>query len=384
MLTDIRYSVRSLARNLGFAFALLVSIALGLGANVTVLCFIRGLGARSSPVSPDSRLVSLFAPDRYRSVIATVASVTPEVAALFHLSLEDGVLLGHRFWQNELGKSALEGKHLLAAGTAANLAGIAPESLDGVYDGRQVDVWRLLRDEPPDRTLRNLWPIARLRSETSVTALAASGKVIVVPYTGMTPDMSKAIGGMGVLLRFATVLVFFVACVNVTSFLLGRAASRSHANSIRVTLGVSRSRLVLSVLTDSIVVATAGGVIGALLALWTSKVIPALLFERDAGFLILSPSISTIMPPQCPASRSSFSAGYFRFSRFATTRRPSFSAAKPQVHPGPPTPYVPSSLSLRPPAAACSSLAPVFSTQVFERLYTPRSEPAIPIRSSQS
>ena len=64
MLTDIRYSVRSLARNLGFAFALLVSIALGLGANVTVLCFIRGLGARSSPVSPDSRLVSLFAPDR--------------------------------------------------------------------------------------------------------------------------------------------------------------------------------------------------------------------------------------------------------------------------------------------------------------------------------
>ena len=83
-----------------------------------------------------------------RSVIATVASVTPEIAALFHLPLEQGVVLGHSFWQNELREAALEGRQIVTAGTAVSVAGIAPESLEGLYAGRPVDGSRRAQSWP--------------------------------------------------------------------------------------------------------------------------------------------------------------------------------------------------------------------------------------------
>ena len=65
-LSEILYSARGLVRRPGLTLALLFTIALGLGGNVTVRGFIRGLTARNSPIAAKGGVVSLFGRDRYR------------------------------------------------------------------------------------------------------------------------------------------------------------------------------------------------------------------------------------------------------------------------------------------------------------------------------
>jgi len=65
--------------------------------------------------------------------------------------------------------------------------------------------------------------------------------------------------------------------------------------SIRVALGVSRGRLAQAIVSDSVVISSAGGALSLLLAVWTSKVVPALLYEQDAGALVLAPDFWSIV-----------------------------------------------------------------------------------------
>lgn len=339
ILRDIRYSVRGLLRRPGLALALIFTIALGLGSNVTVRGFIRGLTVRQSPVAAASRVVSIFRRDRYRAAgpvsdadylalqshadllewigsaqvsqsaarlagqptLLSVAAVTPEVAALLQLPLDGGVAISHRVWQNEFqGKAAVRGETVRIGDADTRVSGIAPDWLEGVYSDRPVDLWRPLRQqalEGGDRTTRSLWVLARLRPAVPIdrlrNALGAS-EFSVLPYTGMAPEMAEGLARIGTLLQWAAGFVFFIACVNVASFLLGRATLRSHETSIRIAIGASRSRLAQTVATDSLVICAAGGALSLLFAFWTSEVVPALLFERDAGFLVLAPNFFSI------------------------------------------------------------------------------------------
>src|SRR6185437_5979494 len=90
--------------------------------------------------------------------MVTVADLTPEVARMFGLPVDGGAVLGHRFWQGQLGAKAK------IAGAAAR---VAPEGLEGVYSDRPVDVWRALDANAlssRDRAARDVWVLARLGS----------------------------------------------------------------------------------------------------------------------------------------------------------------------------------------------------------------------------
>ena len=332
-------------RSPGLTLALLFTIALGLGSNVTVRGFIQGLTTRNSPVAAKGTVVSLFGRDHYRgtgpvsyedylslksnpgvfewigaarvsqsviklagqSAIKSVADITPNLAGLFDLSLDGGVVISRRVWQGEFrGEANVRGEWVRIGDVDARVVGVAPDWLEGMYGDRAIDLWRPLSEEPlqgRDRSTRNFWVLAGLRSHVSTsqmknavrTAHIGSGEVNVLPYTGMTPEMAQGLSRAGTLLRVAAGLVFFIACVNVASFLLGRATLRSHEISIRVALGVSRGRLAQAIVSDSVVISLAGGVLSMLLAVWTSKVVPALLFERDAEFLVLAPDFFSIV-----------------------------------------------------------------------------------------
>ena len=205
ILTDLRYSARSLARSRGLTATLLLTIALGIGSNAAVAGFVRGLVTCNLPLPGLEGIVSAFAKDEQnsfgplsyseyqslktqsdtfdflgaaresrsavvvdgRSSILSVAAITPELANLFQLSLRDGVVVSHRVWQDEFGgKADVAGERLRIDDAQQRVAGVAPEWLEGLYVGSAVDIWTSLeapRGREVDRTGQDFWTFGRLR-----------------------------------------------------------------------------------------------------------------------------------------------------------------------------------------------------------------------------
>src|SRR5262245_22880119 len=332
--SDLKYAARTLSRSPGLSLTLLLTIALGIGSNAAVVGFVRGLVTRDLPIPGIDRVVSVFARDAqdgfgpvsynaYRSLrtenrvfellgaarisrssvtvngrssVMSVAALTPELAALLQLSLNGGVVISHRIWQTEFGGQADLRDQLVSIDEAkTRLAGVAPEWLEGLYVGSDVDAWMPLNEralQPRDRTRQTFWALGRLRpgisaaqAQAALNAVRSDGIVTVLAYTGMTPEVSGGLQRMGRLLSTAAAAVFFIACVNVATFLLSRASARSRETSVRIAIGASRGRLARQLLADAILLSVIGGALGVLLALWTTRLIPSFLFEQDAGQL---------------------------------------------------------------------------------------------------
>src|SRR4029077_8892823 len=82
-------------------------------------------------------------------------------------------------------------------------------------------------------------------------------------------------------LQGAVLLVLLVACANVANMLLARSVPRQRELAIRLAIGASPRRLLRQLLTESVMLATAGGVIGVLLGGWLLRLFVAL---APAGF----------------------------------------------------------------------------------------------------
>ena len=257
MLSDLRYSARSLARTSGLTVALVLTIALGIGSNAAVHGFIRGLLSRSLPIANIDTVVSIALSaldgpagpvsfDDYssikasaevfewvgaaresqatlvvdgRSTIMPVAAVTPELAALLQLSPAEGVVISHRLRQGGLRPTDTDHGTLRIDGHDTHVAAVAPEWLDGVYLGRPVDVWlpwRAASLADDERSSRSIWVIARLRTGVTIRQAEAlinagrqdAGGIRVFPYTGLTPEMAGGLSRIGTLLRAAAAAVF--------------------------------------------------------------------------------------------------------------------------------------------------------------------------------
>jgi hypothetical protein len=116
-------------------------------------------------------------------------------------------------------------------------------------------------------------------------------------------EAAESMSQIGQLLRAAAAAVFAIACANVASFLLARAAARTRETAVRVAIGARRKQLVRQVLADSLVITVAGAVAGAILAFWIARVVPALLFEEDAQKMIFAadPRGITLITIACAA-----------------------------------------------------------------------------------
>lgn len=344
MLSDLRYSARSLTRTPGLAVALVLTIAFGIGSNAAVHGFVRGLLARDLPLPNSEAVVSVVGADAEgagpvsyddylsikaygdvfewvgaaresqgtivvggRSSMIPIAAVTPELAALFQLSPDERVIVSHRLRQNELRLTAdVRGETIRIDGADARVAAVAPEWLEGLYLGRPVDIWTpwdeaSLRDA--DRSSHSVWVIARLRARISIDraeALINGGRrgatsIRVLSYTGLLPRMADGLSRIGTLIRAAAAAVFVIACANVASLLLSRASARSQETAVRVALGASRGQLARQLLSDSVLMSVTGGMFGMVLALWTTDVVPLLFFDKDAAQLAFAPDLVGII-----------------------------------------------------------------------------------------
>jgi ABC-type lipoprotein release transport system permease subunit len=342
MFRNLRYSARSFTRTPGVALGLLFTVALGIASIVSVRGFVEGLTKPSFALGSRDRLVSVFGRDAQReagplskqeylyarsrhdlfqwvgaarvsprtittdgqTAFVSVAAVTPNLARVFGLPLNEGVVISHRMWQREFGSSDVTGEEIQIDAVTARISGIAPDWLEGLYRDRAVDVWMPLSEETLrrlDNSSRNLWVVARLGrgvspSQMNVVVQPGNGfgELRLLSYTGVMPERAAHLSRIGTLLNFAAGAVFFIACVNVGLFLLGRASARFHETALRVAFGASRGRLARELLSDSVEISVAGGAVGMLLAVWTSYLVPALLYEQDAEHLVFAPNLFSI------------------------------------------------------------------------------------------
>ncbi len=344
ILKVIGYSARSFLRTPGTTCALLFTIALGIGANVSIQAFILGM----QPVFPPAslgRIVSIFSRGvhatgslTYRDYVAleshrelfewvgaaqvspvtvnlpnqttntlSIGRVTRNLAEIFQLPIHQGVIVSDRLWKSDFGSRAnIRGLQIGLGGVDARLGGVAPQWLEGVYRDRGVDLWTVLDAGTPaagDGQTRNLWIIGRVRPNISVqeaerevrATLPDRDDIEVTPYTGMMPEAARSQSRVHTVLSLAAGAVFLIACANVASFLLARASARSVETSVRVALGAARGQLAREVISDSVVISIAGGVLGAVFALWTSHVVPSLLFEEDASHIAFTPDLEGLL-----------------------------------------------------------------------------------------
>jgi len=342
--TDLRFSARSLWRNRGLTATLLLTIAVGIGSNAVLASFVRGLVTRDLPIERVDRVVSIFARDSEdafgpvsfdefasvqahsdafetigaarerpasavidgRSSILLVAAITPELASLLQLPLQDGVVLSHRIWEAEFGgRTNVRGERVHIDDTEYQVSGVAPEWLDAIYAGSSIDVWTTL--SPPsdaaERRGQALSTLGRLRTGVSASraqAIVNGGRetdhlFAVLPYTGLAPEGTAGMSRLRTILSLVAGAVFFIACVNVATFLLARSSARSRESSVRIALGASRGQIARQLLADSVVLSITGGLLGVLLALWTSRIIPSFLFDRDAEQLVFRPDLFGIV-----------------------------------------------------------------------------------------
>ena len=341
----IRASAKAFARTPGLSLVLLLTIALGVGSNVSVFGFVQGLIHPNFPTKDEDRIVSIFAQDkthlagsltRYqfqllrnhpdafvwidgariapanvelggRSEIAIVAAVMPNLANALGLSRKGGVIISRRMGQRGVGNSAnVIGQRIRVNNIDLPITGIAPDRLEGLYRDQIVDIWTPLPTtsfHDQDQTLRDVWALARIRDGISIDEvqqnvrrqLGNSDGIYVAPFSGASPTLARGLSQIGTMLEVTSVAVFLVACCVVASVLLGRALRRIHVMSINVALGATRRNLMMEVLSDCMLVSLVGGALGLLLAIATARVLPSLLFAEDAERLVFAPRLFPIL-----------------------------------------------------------------------------------------
>lgn len=198
------------------------------------------------------------------------------------------VILSHGLWQRLFaGDPNVVDRKLRVDGVDARVVGVMPKGFEFASPWMRTtncQLWSTLSFDEKERKQRDshyLLGVARLRDGVSVAAAQAEIKTIGRRLTQMYPnsntrkeflvrslrdEMTRNIGAQVWLLFGAVTLLLLVSCGNVASMLLARSARRQGEFGIRVALGASRADLVKLALTESLLLALAGAVVGMALA----------------------------------------------------------------------------------------------------------------------
>lgn len=212
------------------------------------------------------------------------------------------VLLSHAYWQRQYrGDPQVLGRLVRIRNTSFTIIGVTPQEFTGTSLNPQVpDLWAPISmqgqlvpgqdwlHKPTDyelQVLARLNPgIALKQAEAQTDSLVRQFATTYVTkdrtlsvalertaFFGNTNDVRFRAGVGAVMVIFA--LVLLVACANLTNMLVARGAARQKEISVRLALGASRARVIRHLLTESMLLALAGGVAGLALAAAAGKLL---------------------------------------------------------------------------------------------------------------
>ena len=333
---DLRLGVRGVARRPGFAAAVVLTLALGIGANTAVFSVLHGVLLEPLPFESPEQLVmadqlettgfraSVSVPNyedwRDRSTVFEAFSM--ERPGSFRVDNEDGaevlegrsvlddffhlfgvspvigtlptaqalgpgaeriVVLTHGFWTSRFGgREDVVGETLRVEGEPFRIVAVLPRGF--ALDNEVAFYLPLgLRASEATWTDRDTssggWVVARLRQGVTIDQARADLARVTddlrsslgerVSGAALFPMREWYVGEARMPLLFlvgGVVLVLLVACANVASLFLGRAEERRGELALRAALGARRGSIVRSLLADTLVLATLGGVVGLGLA----------------------------------------------------------------------------------------------------------------------
>src|SRR5437667_4998621 len=265
MIKDLQFALRQLIKQPGFTFIAVLTLALAIGATTAVLSLVNALLVRPLPYRDPQRLVLLL--QHFKSQNLERIPVSPPEFVDYETRAHSFEKLG-AFGYTSFNLAAQDRPERIAGATVT--AGVLPLLGVAPVKGRffEPEECKLGRDDVVILSAR-LWQ-RRFNSDPQIIGkkLLRNGN----SFTGdVFPLQQLAVGGIRpalLILLGAVFLVLLIACANLTTMLLARAAAREREMGIRVALGAGPLRLLKQVLTESVLLALVGGAAGVLLALW--------------------------------------------------------------------------------------------------------------------
>lgn len=357
---DVRLAWRVLSCEPGFAIVGIMTLAIGIGANLAIFSLAYAALWRPLPFVSPGELVEIHerrpngAPATYTSLpnfkdwqaatrsfdgmaaytdsgatltgvgdpvrlaaiqistgVLPLIGVEPMLGRNFtededRLQGAPAVILSHHLWQERFGADrTVLGRTITIEGEPRPIVGVMGPGFHFPIRPEPVDLYLPIgRDPFPLMQLRDgrlIKVIARLRGsvEQANAEMASLANRLAAAYPDTNTGWSAFVvplrddwfgsARQGILLLFGAVaFVLLIACANLASLMMARSEIRRRDMAVRRALGASRFQLVRQILVQSLVIAAAGGIAGAVLSTWlvdaASAIAPGNVRAADAGF----------------------------------------------------------------------------------------------------